>query len=76
LVVFYVNGGVDEYNDEIAHIEAMQRNEAMVTIKGSFFIESVEHFRVNEERLGDLPRCFSMVPATQGQINGYFPARR
>jgi ATP-dependent exoDNAse (exonuclease V) alpha subunit len=48
----------------------------MVTINGSFFIESVEHLRVNEERLGDLPRWFSMVPATQGQINGYFSARR
>jgi hypothetical protein len=76
LVGFYLNRRVDEYNDEIAHIEAMQRNEAMVTIKGSFFIESVEHFRANEERLGDFPRCFSMVLATRGQINGYFSARR
>jgi hypothetical protein len=71
LVVFYLNRRVDGYNDEIAHIEAMQRNEAMVTIKRSFFIESAEHFRANEERPGDLPRWLSMGPATWGQIDGF-----
>jgi hypothetical protein len=76
VLVLYPNRHVDEYNDEIAHIEAMRRKEAMVVIKRSFFIESVEPFRGNEERLGDLLRCFSRVPATQGQINGYFSTRR
>jgi hypothetical protein len=57
-------------------MEAIQQNEAMVTIKASFCIEGIEHLRANEERLGALPRCFSMVPATRGQINGYFSAQR
>jgi hypothetical protein len=76
LVVLYLNRLVDEYNDEIAHIGATQRKEAIVMIEGSLFIESVEHFRADEERFGDLPRCFSMVPATRSQINGYISARR
>jgi hypothetical protein len=76
LVVFYLNHRVDEYNEEIANIEAMERKETIVTITGSFLIEPVEHFQANEERLGNFPRCFSMVPATKGEINGYFAAGR
>jgi hypothetical protein len=76
LVVFYHDCRVDEYNSDIATVKTTNHNKAMINIKGCFFVENVEHFQANEERLGDSPRCFTMLPATQGQINGYFPARR
>jgi hypothetical protein len=76
LVVFYFNPRVDESSDEIAHIGAMQRNKAIVTLKEFLFTMSVGCFQANEERLRDRSRCFSVVPATRSQINRYFSARR
>jgi hypothetical protein len=76
MVVFYHDCRVDEYNSDIATMKTTKHNKARINMKGCFFVESVEHFQANEERLGDSHRCFTMVPATQGQIDGYFSARR